>query len=188
MPTFTPALNLVIRRQHLVVSTDQLEQHGVTRQRRRSLFANGHFDTLHRGVHILASAEHTIEARCVAACLANPRLVICGPTAGRVKRLRKMPGDDIHAMALNACPQLDGGVTHRTNQLSADDVESRPDGIRILRSPRLAHNLADHLDDGGFESVVEQMLDRQDLTIPELFAVDRALRHRPDPAVRHHTA
>lgn len=178
MSTFTPALNLLIRRQHSVVSAEQLEIHGITRQRRRTVFGNGVFDVVHRGVYILASAEHTIEARSVAACLANPRLVICGPTAGRIYRLRKMFGDDVHAMALNACPQLDGVVTHRTNRLSAEDIEVRPDGIRILRAPRLTHNLADHLDDQGFESVIEQLLDRRAVTIPQLFAADRALRQR----------
>jgi hypothetical protein len=111
MSMFTPALNLVIRRQHSVVSDEQLEAHGITRQRRRTLFANGVFDTIHRGVYILSSAEHTVEARSVAACLANPRLVICGTTA-------------------------------------------------------------------GFESVLEQLLDRRELTVPELFAADRELRKR----------
>jgi hypothetical protein len=178
MSMFTPALNLVIRRQHSVVSDEQLEAHGITRQRRRTLFANGVFDTIHRGVYILSSAEHTVEARSVAACLANPRLVICGTTAGRIMRLRKMVGDDIHAMALNACPQLAGVVTHRTNHLLDSDIDIRPDGIRILRPPRLAHNLADHVDDSGFESVLEQLLDRRELTVPELFAADRELRKR----------
>ncbi len=178
MTNFSPALNLTIRRQYGVVSAEQLDTHGVSRQRRRSLVANGCFDTLHRGVYIVTSAQHTLEARCVAACLANPVLVICGTTAGRIMRLRKMVGDDIHAMALNACPELAGVVTHRTNHLGAGEVVTRPDGIRILSTPRLAFNLADHLDDLGFESVLEQLLDRGEVTVPALFASSRVLSRR----------
>lgn len=176
--TFPPALNLIIRRQHGVVATQQFDTHGITRQRRRTLIASGLFDTLHRGVYILASAPLTLEARCVAACLANPAIVICGTTAGQIMHLRNMVGDDIHAMALNACPQLQDVVTHRTYHLQPSDVVTRPDGIRVLRPRRLAFNLADYLDDLRFESALEQMLDRGEVTVPELFAASRSLSKR----------
>jgi hypothetical protein len=178
MTAFPPALNLVLRRQHSVVSMHQLLTHGITRQRRRTLLDNGVFDAIHPGVFVLASAERTVETRCVAACLANPRLVICGTTAGRLVRLRKMVGDDIHAMALGASPCLEGVVTHRTNHLDASDIDTRPDGIRLLGAARLAFNLANFLDDLGFESVLEQLLDRRLVSVPQLYSAHRALSKR----------
>lgn len=178
MSTFSPALTQLIRRQHLVVSAEQLEANGISRAQRRTLLANGFFDTLHRGVYILATAEHTLEARCVAACLANPEVVICGTTAGRLIGLRKMTGDDIHTIKLGGSTELNDVVSHRTNQLGPSDVITRPDGIRHLAAPRLTFNLADFLDDDEFESVVEQLLDKRHATIPELFAAGRALNKR----------
>ena len=59
MSTFSPALTGLIRLQHPVVSIQQLEAHGITRARRRSLFACGNFDVIHRGVYIVSTAQHT---------------------------------------------------------------------------------------------------------------------------------
>ena len=166
MPTFSPTLTQLIRRQHSVVSAAQLEMHRVSRAQRRTLMAEGLFDVVHRGVYILASAERTVEARCVAACLANPRLVICGTTAGRLLRLRKMTGDDVHTISRGVATELNDVVSHRTNQLNPRDVVTRPDGIRHLAPPRLTFNLADYLDDDELESVVEQILDKRLTTVP----------------------
>jgi hypothetical protein len=176
MATFTPTLKGLIRIQHLVVSIRQLDDHGVTRAQRRSLLAAGFFDVLHRGVYIVATAEHTVEARCVAACLANPNLVVCGTTAGRLLGLRKMTGDDIHVIGTSVSTELNNVVTHRTNHLNEHDVITRGDGIRHLAPPRLTFNLADYLDDDEFESVVEQMIDKRHTDIPELFATGRSLK------------
>ena len=176
MSTFSPTLTQLIRRQHSVVSAEQLESHGVSRSQRRTLMAQGLFDTLHRGVYILATAEHTLEARCVGVCLANPRLVICGTTAGRLINLRGMRGDDIHAIGRGVSTELNDAVTHRTNALTPADIVTRPDGIRHLAPPRLTYNLADYLDDDDFESAVEQIIDKRHATVPEIFAAGRELR------------
>ena len=92
--------------------------------------------------------------------------------------LRKMTGDDIHVIGTSISTELAGVVTHRTTQLDASDIVTRGDGIRHLSAPRLTFNLASYLDDDGFESVVEQMIDKRHTDIPELFATGRSLKKR----------
>jgi hypothetical protein len=132
---------------------------------------------LHHGVYISTAVPLSLEARCLAACIAIPDLVISGPTAARLRNLRNAVGNDIHAMMRHGPTRLDGVVVHRTNQLSlSNDVETRPDGIRMLRPARLAFDLARYLDDLGFESVIEQMIDRGLCNVPRFFATGRRLQ------------
>ena len=178
MSTFPPTLNARIRLQHGVVSAEQLAAHGITAQQRQTLVRTRVFRPLHQGVYVSTAVSLSIAARCVAACLAVPDLVISGPTAARLRNLRKVSDNtDIHALGLHGPTRLAGVVVHRTNQLDfANDVEVRPDGIRMLRPARLAFDLARFLDDQSFESVVEQMIDRQLCNIPRFFATGRRLK------------
>ena len=89
-----------------------------------------------------------------------------------------MPPGPVHAMVNgSAALHLDGVVVHRTNALDMTlDVFTRPDGIRVLRVPRLVFDLARFLDDDHLESVMEQLLERQLVDVPALFATGRRLR------------
>jgi hypothetical protein len=177
MTTFRPALTGLIRRQRGVVSIEQLIEHGISRAERRTLVASGLIESIHRGVYILATADRTLEARAVAACLACPRLVICGPTAGRLMGIRRTACDDVHAVTGAGITHLDGVVLHRTNELDFDtDVIVRPDGIRILSAERWVFDIARYVDDISFESILEQLLDRREVTVPALFATGRRLQ------------
>lgn len=177
MATFPPRLTGQIRRQHGAISAEQLQAHGITRSQRRTLQASGLLTSIHQGVYIVATAERTIEARAVAACLAHPRLVVSGPTAGRLTGCRNMPGNDVHAMTTGGVTQLTGVVVHRTNLLDYDgDVVYRPDGIRLLAPARWVFDIARFVDDDSFESVLEQVLDRRVITVPELFEAGRRLQ------------
>lgn len=165
------------RRQHQVISIEQLTQSGVTTRNRKTLLHNSTLVEVHRGVYRFTTAPDTLESQCVAACLAVPGFMISGPTAGRLRRFRGMPLGPIHGITRGGAVHLDGVVVHRTNALDWErDVDLRPDGIRLLRLPRHVFDLARFLDDDGFESVVEQILDRRLTTIPAIFAAGRRLR------------
>jgi hypothetical protein len=167
----------VARRQHGVVTAEQLSSHGVSTYRRRRLLQSGMFVSVHPGVYRLASAAATLEARCAAACLAVPGVVISGPTAARLSNIRHMSGDDVHAMVNRTYLHLDGVVVHRTTELHpTHDVVVRGDGIRVLALPRLVFDLARFVDDDVLETVIEQLLQRKITNIPRLFAAGRRLR------------
>jgi len=177
MSTFPPALTERIRVQHGVVSAEQLAAHGISSRQCNTLVHTGVLNRLHQGVYASTAVRLTLEGRCLAACLALADLVISGPAAARLRNLRKVDAPDIHAMMLHGPTRLDGVVVHRTNQLDYhNDVETRPDGIRLLRPARLAFDLARFLDDAAFESVVEQMIDRRLCNVPRFFATGRRLR------------
>jgi hypothetical protein len=167
----------VARRQHGVVTADQLGAHAISTYRRRRLVEEAVLVMVHPGVYRLASAPETLESRCAAPCLAVPGLVISGTTAARLLNVRRMSGDDIHAMTDGHAVHLDGVVVHRTNNLHpVHDVVVREDSIRLLAVPRLVFDLARFLDDDTLESVIEQLLQRSSTNIPRLFAVGRRLR------------
>jgi hypothetical protein len=176
MTTISTTLRLLMRRQHSVVSAAQLELCGISRAQRRTLLAEGHLEVIHRGVYIASSAERTLRARCVAACLANPNVAVCGTTLGRLGDVRKMKGDDVHVLTRGAAVELDGVVCHRTNLLDPIDIVERPDGIRHVSWRRNAFVLADQVDDDDLESVIEQLLHRGWTTVPDLFAIGRSLK------------
>ena len=164
------------RRQHGLVTTAQLTAHGVSPYRRRRLLEAGTLQLVHSGVYRFAAVPATFEQGCLAACLAVPALAISGPSAGRLLKLRRMPIGPVHAMIRSRSVELDGVVVHRTNALTDADVTCREDGIRTLSPARLVFDLARFLDDDDLESVIEQLLDRRLITVPDLFATSRRLR------------
>ncbi len=177
MSTFPPALTSLMALQHGVISAEQLGAHGITARQRQTLVRTHALKKLHDGVYASTAVSLSLEARCVAACLAVTDLVISGPTAAQLLNLRKAIGNDIHGMVLHGPTRLAGVVVHRTNQLDVEnDVDTRPDGIRLLRPPRLGFDLARFLDDDGFESVIEQMIERRLSNIPRFFATGRRLK------------
>ena len=176
MSALSPQVHELARRQHGMLSTEQLTSLGVSPGRRRRLLGSGQFVRVHTTVFRFAAAPDTFEGRCVAACLADPTVVISGASAGRLRWLRGMPDGPVHAMTVRRKLDLEGVVVHRTNQLHPDyDVEHRADGIRLLNVPRLIFDLARFLDDLGLESVIEQVLHRNMTNVPRLLATGRRL-------------
>jgi hypothetical protein len=176
MSHLPPEASCLARRQHGAISSDQLSELGVRRHQRQSLVRAGVLSEMHRSVYRFVSVPDSLEQRCAAACLADPELVISGPTAGILHRLRRMPRGSVHTMSRHRV-DLDDIVAHRTNRLDLErDVIHRGDGIRVLAIPRLVFDLARFLDDNDFESVIEQLLDRRLTSIPVLFATGRSLQ------------
>ncbi|MEZ5295944.1 MAG: DUF559 domain-containing protein [Ilumatobacteraceae bacterium] len=150
-------------RQHGLVTAVLLDRHGYSGRARQQSIDAGALVRLHRGVYRLGSHPETFELRCRAALLAAPDAVLSGPTAGKYWNLRGVATDDVHLIARRAIA-LDGVHAHRTDLLRPADVIDRF-GVRLLRPPRLLCDLARFLDAASLESILEQMLDRKDLTV-----------------------
>jgi len=170
------ALSL-IRLQHGAVSGQQLARCGLGVRSKRRLVLSGTLIEVHRDVYRHAATPDSLEQRCALACLADSGIVISGPTAGRLLRIRRMPHGPIHAMSLRRKVDLEDVIVHRTTTLDPErDIVYRADGIRVLAPRRLVFDLARFLDDVDFESVVEQLLDRRLTNVPAMFAAGRRLK------------
>ncbi|CAN5601224.1 hypothetical protein BH23ACT3_BH23ACT3_22610 [soil metagenome] len=164
------------RAHHGVLSADLLSTSGVGRHARARLVRQGFLQPMHVGVYRISSHPMTFEQQCVAACFTADDLVICGPSAGRLIGLRRMPRGPVHAMVERRKIDLDRVVVHRTTTLGPGDIAFRSDGIRLLKPSRLVPDLARFLDDLDLESVIDQLLDRRSTSIPSLCASARRLR------------
>ncbi len=164
------------RVQHGLITAAQLTGAGITPYRRRRLLEADVLAAVHAGIYRFVAAAVTLEQRCLAACLAVPDAAISGSTAGQLLKLRRMGNGPVHLMVHTRTVELDDAIVHRTNQLGPLDVTTRSDEIRVLTPARLAFDLARFLDDAEFESVIEQMLDRRIVRIPDLYAASRRLR------------
>lgn len=179
MYSLPPSVLRLLRLQRGIVSLEQLAEHGVSEAQRQRLVRDGVLRVVHRGVYATTAVELSLDALCLAACLAAPELVISGKTAARLMGLRNAFTSDVRGMVLqgHGPTRLDGVVVHRTKELDfARDVTTRDDGVRLLRPARLGFHLAQSLDDLGFESVIEQMIDRKLCSIPQFFDAGRRLR------------
>jgi hypothetical protein len=145
---------------------------------RTYLFEGRFLVPVHRGVYRLGSHDVGFEQICLGACLACPEVVVSGPSAGTLLKLRNMPTGSVHLITGERAVRLSGVVIHLTSVLPRSDWSTRPDGIRVLRPVRLAADLARFLDDHDLESVIEQMIDRGLVSIPALYACGRRLAGR----------
>ena len=175
MTLIPPPVLDAVRRQHGLVTAEQLWAAGVSFDQRRRLVAHHQLVAVHRSVWRAGAVSVSFEQECLAACLARPDVAVNGPSGGRLLGLRRMPTGPVHVMTTAPGVRLDGVVVHRSNALAPGDVLTRPDGIRVLRPARLAVDLARYLDDADLESVIEQLLDRRLVSVPALFAMGRRL-------------
>ncbi|MAT05037.1 MAG: hypothetical protein CL424_08340 [Acidimicrobiaceae bacterium] len=127
----------------------------------------------------IGSHAESFEQRSKAALLAAPDAALAGPTAGRHWKLRTVWTEDVHILALRAI-KLDGVHTHRTDLLRSSDVVEKY-GVRLLAPARLLCDLARFLDDAELESVFEQMLDRQLITVGSARKLARRFRRPGRP-------
>ncbi|HWM18882.1 MAG TPA: hypothetical protein VNO51_04295 [Ilumatobacteraceae bacterium] len=166
------------RRQYGLLTCKQLDDAKVSARHRTYLFEGRFLVPIHKGVYRLGSHDVGFEQTCLAACLACPDLVVSGPSAGTLHKLRNMPTGSVHLLASTGRVRLSGVVIHLTTVLTKSDWTSRDDGIRVLRPVRLAADLARFLDDHDLESVIEQLIDRGLVSVPALYACGRRLAGR----------
>ena len=149
-----------------LVTTSDLLEHGITGRRRTRLLDIGELHQVHAEVFRFSTHPETFEQRCLAANFAAPEALLSGPTGGRLYGLRRVWSDDVHVLGRTAV-RLDGVVGHRSNMLSPPDVRTLGP-FRVLTPARLACDLSSFLDDGGLESVIEQLLQRRLLDMSTL--------------------
>jgi very-short-patch-repair endonuclease len=174
-----PDLIDILRERHGVVNIEQLERHGVGGPPRRRLVEAGLLIPVHRGVYRWATTPVTLEQRCAAACLADPDIVVDGPTGARLWRFHHVePGWDTAPVVVTAphgqSPVRRGVILRRSAELPATDVVHRPDGIRVASPPRTWFGCARDLSDVRFEALTEYVIDRH-ASVPTLWATARRL-------------
>jgi very-short-patch-repair endonuclease len=157
----SPGLAHQISIHHGIVKRSALVADGFSHNTVGRLVASGVLVPVHHGAYRVATAPDTFEARCVAACFADPSAVITGLAAGRLWAFRHViPVDVPEVLVAHHANPISTGVTlRRTNQLSREDVVQRRDGIRVASPPRAWFDCAVHLDDQRFEMLTEYVLD-----------------------------
>lgn len=176
MATFSPALARQIARRHGIVSSDEIVADGHSRHTVRYLVRSGAIVTQHRGVYRLATAQDTFEARCAAACLADPTAIITGVSAARLWDFRHVwRPEQPHVLIAHArTPLTHGVVLRRSNCIADDDVVRRADGIGVSSPPRAWFDCARDVDDDRFERLTEWVLDHHAI-LPTLWATAHRL-------------
>ncbi|MFV0307229.1 MAG: type IV toxin-antitoxin system AbiEi family antitoxin domain-containing protein [Desertimonas sp.] len=156
---------------HGVATTSTLANLGVPRRTASRLVRLG---LLHRptaGVFVLAGSPASLHQRAAVLCATYPSGFVTGPTAGMLAGLRRMPrSSQLHfSLRHGINPEDEPGVWFRqTTQIQPFDRLARPDGIIVASWARLAFDLAADLGRLDHISVINQLLDRRDVTAEEL--------------------
>ena len=179
MPHFSAALAAHVATHHGVVTAAALTDDGLSAHAVRRLVTTGVLVRCHHGVFRVATAPDTFAARCVAACSADPALVVTGPAAARIWQFRHVwRAERPILLAPHGSRAVTGAVTiRRTNVLDRTDWTMRPDGIRLATPVRTWFDCAQDLDDERFERVTEWVLDRHS-TVPTLLRMARRMQAR----------
>jgi very-short-patch-repair endonuclease len=147
--------------QHGAASIPDLLESGMSRWEIGDVVRRGGLVQVLPGAYRTPTVHETVLVRCVAVSRARPETVICGPTAALLRGVRRVAGD--RSVDVLAPPASNPSVTpwlvpFRTASWSDSDVEERSDGIRLLRYPRLALDLARFVCDTDLLSVIEQCM------------------------------
>lgn len=169
---------------HGVATHARLVELGLSRDRILGLRHAGSLVQVLKGVYRMPVVPFDEAARCVAVCAAHDDAVVCGPTAGRLWDLRRLPPDRrIHVIVQpRRQPSIEQWISpYRTAAIRDVDVIERDDGIRITSRARTALDLSRHVGDVDLLSIVEQAAKDGKLTDGELrdVAVDFISKRRP---------
>ncbi len=184
MTLMSEALARLISTSHGIVTTEQLLADGCTVGSIKRHIEVGIFVRVHNGVLRMATSPDTFESRCVAACAADPYVVVTGPAAARLWGFRHVFRPDVPIVLAthDRTPISNGVVLRRTNRLDDTDVVERPDGIRLASPPRTWFDCARDLDDERFERLTEWVLDNH-TTMPTLWRLTRRMSTRGRPGL-----
>ncbi len=137
MVQMSRTLTGVISKRHGIVTREQLIGDGfshreIDRWTQRQLFVR-----VHNGVYRVATSPDTFHARCVAACAADPEVVIAGPAAARLWGFRHVwrTEQPIVLVAHDRTPLARNVTLRRTNVLDDEDRVQRGDGICVASPP-----------------------------------------------------
>jgi hypothetical protein len=182
----TISLNLaeIVARRHGIVTHDELLADSHTRNSVRRLVQSGLLVAEHKQVCRLATSPDTFEARCAAACVADPFATVTGISAARLRGCRHVWRAEVpHLLvAHDRTPLTRGVVLRRSNVISDEDIVQRDDGIRVASPPRTWFDCARDLTDKRFERVTEWVLDNHS-TVPTLWRTAKRLQARGRPGL-----
>lgn len=177
-------LSDLIARRHGVVRRHELIDNGWSRHRIQSAVAADELVVCHPGVYRVASSPRTFESRCVAACAAEPSLVITGRAAARLWGFRhiRYDGPPIVLAEHDRNPISGEIIVRRTNKLEGADRIVRPDGIILANPVRTWFDCGRDVPDVTFEAVTEWVLDRH-ASVPALWSMVRRMTTRGRPGL-----
>lgn len=153
---------------HGTVTRDFLDAQGMSRHTLERLVREGLFERILDGTYRFTGSPADELARCVAVCTRPDRLVIAGPSGGRIWHYRRTPDDGlVHAIGAPAsnpsrAPWL---KVYRTAALSPLDIVTRDDGIRVTSPPRTALDMVRFVSIEDARSIVDDVLHRRLCTV-----------------------
>ena len=132
----------------------------------------------------MATSPDTFEARCVAACLADPTAIVTGVAAARLWEFRHVWRPEVPQVmvAHDRTPITRGVVLRRSNAIDASDAVTRDDGIVVASPPRAWFDCARDVDDERFERLTEWVLDHH-ANLQTLWRLTRRLRAKGRPGL-----
>jgi hypothetical protein len=171
-----------VAQQHGIVTRIDLLADGWSHRQIDASTQRGMLIRVHNGVYRIATSPDTFEARCAAACAADPEVVITSTAAARLWSFRHTwrPDSPIALVAHDRTPITRGVVLRRTNVLDDQDRVRRDDGITVAAPPRAWFDCARDLDDERFERLTESVLD-QHASLPTLWRTAHRLQARGRP-------
>ncbi len=176
MSGFDHRITSWMRDHHAVVSSGVLTGAGVSETQRRRLVEHGVLERVVHGAYRFRGVPDDELSRCVALCSSRPRLVVAGPTAGRIWGIRRSPRDQlVHVLAppaSNPCREPWVRV-YRTALIDPGDIVHCRDGLRLTSPPRTLVDLARHLSSEALASAVESALHEQLCTLATMQRVAR---------------
>ena len=169
---------------HGVVTRSELLADGFSRREIDRASERGAITRVHNGVYRISTSPDTFEARCVAACAADPQAIVTGVAAARLwgARHTRRIDEPIILIAHDRTPLTRGVVLRRTNVLDDEDRVQRDDGIRLASPPRTWFDCARDVDDDRFERLTEWVLDKH-TTLPTLWRTAGRLQARGRPGL-----
>jgi very-short-patch-repair endonuclease len=168
-------LERLARRQHGVVSWEQLRALGYTTQVVRRMVAKGWLHRLSRGVYAVGHTRLTLRGRYVAAVLAcGEGAVLSHGDAAALHNLSRAPAGDIHVTA----PQqrrLPGVRCHRARTLDPGDI-TIIDAIPVTTVARTLLDRAEQLSAQRLRTLLETALRQQ---VFDLVAIQATIARNP---------
>jgi hypothetical protein len=136
-----PRLVAAARRQHWVVSIEQLHARGFTERQVRYAADTGFLHRVHHGVYAVGRPDLSFEGRCLAAVLAcGPGSAVSHGPAARLWGFRTWTGV-LHVTGPRSLEGHPGLVVHRPRSFPLDDVATR-NGVPVTSAARTLLDLS----------------------------------------------
>ena len=174
MPSLDGRVAAWMRAHQATVSNSFLDASGISEAQRRRLVGAGVLERVVHGSYQFAGVEPDELTRCAALCTSRPQLVVGGPTAGRIWRIRRSPRDGlVHVISPPASqPSIEPWIrVYRTALIFDDEIVHRHDGIRVTSPPLTVVNLTRYLPINALASAIESALHNELCTEATLFRI-----------------